>query len=248
MKLRHTLGLLCILSLSAHAEILSVHCPLGCPSNPKANDLVFTHIYALSNNPMTKFADWVAYEVNPINYGVSPGRNWNSDPLINESKTLEPSDYTGANSSELEADRGHQAPLASFAGSRYWYEANYLSNITPQDEDLNQGPWKELEDKVRDVASYEDPLYVVTGPLFNSEMNKLPKADEDHVVPFAYFKIVYNRKGAVGFIMAQSTERNDSYCSKMSSIRSIQELTSFELPSLVDNIKLKTELGCNNEH
>ncbi|ELE2163678.1 DNA/RNA non-specific endonuclease [Vibrio fluvialis] len=246
MKLRHTLGLLSILSLSAQAEILSVHCPLGCPSNPESNDLVFTHIYALSNNSTTKFADWVAYEVNPINYGVSPGRNWNSDPLIDESKTLEPSDYTGANASDLEADRGHQAPLASFAGSRYWYEANYLSNITPQDEDLNQGPWKILEDKVRDIATYEDPLYVITGPLFNSEMSKLPKADEEHVVPSGYFKIVYNNKGAVGFVMPQSSGRNDDFCSKTSTLGNIQTLAGFSLPSLKDNPELKAELGCRN--
>lgn len=48
MKLRHTLGLLSILSLSAQAEILSVHCPLGCPSSPESNDLVFTHIYVVA--------------------------------------------------------------------------------------------------------------------------------------------------------------------------------------------------------
>ncbi len=51
------------LFLPVKAEILSVHCPLGCPSNPTGNDLVFSHVYALSNNPVTKFADWVEDEI-----------------------------------------------------------------------------------------------------------------------------------------------------------------------------------------
>jgi endonuclease G len=51
-----------IYSAIANAEIRSVHCPLGCPSlDIKHNDVVFNHTYALSNNPKTKFADWVAY-------------------------------------------------------------------------------------------------------------------------------------------------------------------------------------------
>ena len=49
------------LFLTAKADILSVHCPLGCPSNPIGNDLIFGHVYALSNDPDTKFADWAAF-------------------------------------------------------------------------------------------------------------------------------------------------------------------------------------------
>ena len=102
-----------------NAEILSVHCPLGCPSNPSGNDLLFGHVYALSNNPTTKFADWVAYEVDVLNFGDSPGRKWRADPLLDDSETLEAADYKGANRSNLQADRGHQAPLASFAATQY---------------------------------------------------------------------------------------------------------------------------------
>lgn len=244
MKLSHALWFFSFISLSVEGEILSVHCPIKCPSNPESNDLIFTHIYALSNNPNTKFADWVAYEVNPINYGISPGRNWKRDPLLDDSETLEPSDYIDANSSDLKSDRGHQAPLASFSGSRYWYETNYLSNITPQTNDLNQGPWKKLEDKVRDVATYEKPLYVITGPLFNVAMKRLPKSDEDHVVPSGYFKIIYNFKGAVGFKMNQDSGRNDDYCLKVLPINDIRRLITITLPEFHENEDLRKLLGC----
>ncbi len=92
-QLKHTpiLGfvLMCMLALtqtSIAGDVLSVHCPPD-------NDLVFGHITALSSNPTTKFTDWVAYEVDVLYFGPSPGQ-------------------------------GHQAPLASFAGSHHWDELN----------------------------------------------------------------------------------------------------------------------------
>jgi DNA/RNA endonuclease G (NUC1) len=78
-----------LFSTTINASILSVHCPYGCPENPDGYDLVFNHIYALSNNPNTKFADWVAYEVNPVNYGHTPGRDWGKEPLLDENEILE---------------------------------------------------------------------------------------------------------------------------------------------------------------
>ncbi len=229
----------------ASAEILSVHCPVGCPESPAGNDMLFSHLYALSNNPETKFADWVAYEVDVVNFGASPGREWATDPLLNEDETLEAKDYTGARNSNLEADRGHQAPLASFAGSRYWAELNYLSNITPQDKHLNQGPWKALEDAVRAGVSYGKSLYVMTGPLYDQNMPALPKADEPHQVPSGYFKLVYNLKGdAAGFIMQQSAGRKDDYCVSAVSFAKIQAETGFELPALKDSQALYKRLGC----
>jgi len=228
-----------------HADVLSVHCPNGCPENPVDNDLVFAHLYALSNNPETKFADWVAYEVNPTNFGATPGRVWINDPLLNSDSTLEKADYKGANKSLLQADRGHQAPLASFAGSRYWSELNYLSNITPQHKDLNQGPWKNLEEAVRKAATYRKSLFVITGPIFNNEMPTLPDADESHQVPAGYFKMIYDMAGnSSSFIMSQSTQRKANFCDKRASADQMQAQLKFSLPSLKDNDVIVKRLGC----
>ncbi|WP_261844856.1 DNA/RNA non-specific endonuclease [Aliamphritea ceti] len=245
MKYPLLLAATALCSTAVSAEILSVHCPTGCPQNPAANDMIFNHLYAMSNNPKTKFADWVAYEVDVVNFGASPGRDWATDPLLDENETLEAKDYTGARNSELEADRGHQAPLASFAGSRYWSELNYLSNITPQDKHLNQGPWKALEDAVRSGVSYGKSLYVITGPLYEQSMPALPKADETHQVPSGYFKLVYNMKGeAAGFIMQQSAGRKDDFCASAVSFAKIQSDTQYELPVLKDSSVIAKRLGC----
>jgi endonuclease G len=237
--------LISVLSSSATADVLSVHCPLGCPSNPESNDLVFGHVYALSNNGNTKFADWVAYEVDVSNFGNTPGRKWTVEPLLDESNTLEAGDYKNASSSSLEADRGHQAPLASFAGSRYWSELNYLSNITPQDKDLNQGPWKKLEEAVRNAVSFRRSLFVITGPLYTADMPSMPKADEEHKVPSSYFKVVYDLSGkAAAFIMKQSAKRNDKYCEKRVSLSDLKADIRFTLPELEINQSIYTRLGC----
>jgi endonuclease G len=233
------------LSGSAGADILSVHCPLGCPSNPQGNDLVFGHVYALSNNPETKFADWVAYEVDVLNFGNSPGRAWKADPLLEDNETLEPTDYKSV--SDIDHDRGHQAPLGSFAGSRYWSELNYLSNITPQHADLNQGAWKRLEDAVRESISYRDTLFVITGPIYNQNSLKLPNADQSdkHEIPSSYFKIIYDDKGnAASFVMEQSTPKNADFCTKQKPITEIASKINSALPGLTNSSVVASRIGC----
>ena len=243
---RHFLALIIVFfgfSLPANADILSVHCPLGCPANPAGNDLIFGHVYALSNNPDTKFADWVAYEVSVLNFGISPGRAWKSDPLLDDNETLEASDY--ANVSSIDADRGHQAPLASFAGSHYWQELNYLSNITPQHKNLNQGAWKNLEDAVRDAVKFRESLFVITGTIYNDNALKLPNANESHEIPTEYFKIIYNLKGeAASFLMEQSTPKTTNYCTKHKVISAISAKIDFGLPRLSNSPSLAAKLGC----
>ena len=126
---------------------------------PKTNDMIIRDNYALSSNDATKFADWVCYVLDNeiISGDVKTKRNWKADPWLADNETLEPDDYKDAHSI-LQVDRGHQAPLASFKGTKSWSETNYLSNITPQKSELNQGPWKQLEDKVRDLAKEKKSL------------------------------------------------------------------------------------------
>lgn len=237
--------LLPFVAFNAVAEIRSVHCPLGCPSlDIPGNDVVFGHVYALSQSPKTLFADWVAYEVDVLNFGAGPGRNWANNPLIDEAQTLEPKDYSGAHKA-LKVDRGHQAPLASFAGSRYWPELNYLSNITPQKAALNQGPWMHLEQAVRDGVSFRNSLYVITGPLYEGDTVELPKADEDHIIPSGYYKIVYDERGnAAAFIMPQSSPRNTKYCNTKTTVAKIKAKVSYSLPKLTNSNKILKRLGC----
>ena len=130
-------------------EIHSKHFFYGYPyGTDKSNDLIIRDIYALSSNDETKFADWVAYKLTyDMTTGSGKDRDWEPDPWLEDSETLEPDDYKGAYNA-LGTDRGHLAPLGSFDGTETWYEVNYLSNIVPQKSSLNRGRWKQLEGAV----------------------------------------------------------------------------------------------------
>jgi len=233
------------LCFSAAADIRSVHCPRGCPSLLiKNNDVIFNHTYALSNNPKTKFADWVAYEVNVLNFGDSPGRKWGNDPLIDDNDSLKEPDYKGA-FKQLKTDRGHQAPLASFAGHQHWAELNYLSNITPQKSALNQSSWLGLESAIRDAVGFRNSLYVITGTLYQEKEDTLPNANEPHVIPSAYFKVVYDLKGnAASFVFDQSLPRNTKFCEQKVSNKTLNNMIKYSMPSFTDSIQIIKRLGC----
>ncbi|OEE65838.1 DNA/RNA endonuclease [Enterovibrio norvegicus FF-33] len=245
MNLPHLLSIPALfLSLSASANIYSPFCPLGCPEVRDGNNLVFTHIYALSQNPTTKFADWAAYEVDVVNFGPGPGRNWGNNPVLPEEDVLEKGDYSGAFKA-IGADRGHMAPLAAFAGSKYWYETNYISNIVPQSSALNQGSWEDLEQAIRDGVSYGESLFVINGSLYEKPMDDMPKANEDHEIPSAFYKVVYDERGnAAAFIMEQDTKRTTRYCDKQVSLQELKTRVGYSLPEIALSSAMKKRIGC----
>ena len=103
-------------------------------------------IYRLFQKGRVLAQDGVAYRLTRETIGTSASldREWQNDDLLAADETLEAHDYTGAYKA-LDTDRGHQAPLAGFAGTHFWRVTNILSNITPQKSALNQGPWVRLE-------------------------------------------------------------------------------------------------------
>lgn len=174
------------------ADLRTPACYKGCPIGPRydSNITIAREVYTLSYNPDRKMSDWVAYAVTPRTIGQSKERTWAADPLLEETEALEPDDYDGAHR-ELKTDRGHFAPLASFSGTPHWDTTNYLSNISPQRSTLNQGVWKQIETVVRYIAKrYHTTVYVVTGPLFEQPEAALPEADEYHMVPSGYWKVI----------------------------------------------------------
>lgn len=173
-------------------------------------------------------------------------RKWRSDPWLAQEETLEPnSDYKGSNKA-IGVDRGHQAPLASFKGSRFASQSNLLSNITPQKAALNQGPWKKLEEAVRNIVRTGRTVYVMTGPLFERTMASLPQADENHKVPSGYWKIVIVLEGkdfnVAAFIMDQESGRKDSVISKLVSVEEVEKRSKLDfLWELDDSVESKVE-------
>ena len=216
-----------------------IHCkhflhgyPYGTPST---NDLIIRDIYALSNNDDTKFADWVAYRITmrEVDAANTVERKWKPDPWLAAEETLDssPDDYKGANAG-IKVDRGHQAPLASFKGSVDAFQTNFYSNITPQKSDLNQGAWVRLENKVRDLVRTGETVFVMTGPLYEREMDPLPQTSVHHKVPSGYWKIISIVEGndlkSAAFIFDQDTPRRDAVLKHQVTIDEIEQKSGLD--------------------
>lgn len=248
------LAFICLPAPAYAQKVHIVHCLSGgCPTGmPATNDLIVREIYALSNNGDRKFADWVAYRVTRETIGTSDSldRAWKNDDLLNPGDTLEKDDYKDAKNN-LKTDRGHQAPLAAFAGTHFWRVTNILSNITPQKSSLNQGPWKKLETAVRDTAYQLKELYVVTGPLFDPNENKmkLPEADEDHQIPTGYFKVIAHKKSkrSLSFIFDQDADGSMKYCEGIVPLSEVETMSGLEIFPHVKKWSgdLQSALGCS---
>lgn len=224
------------------------HCLAACPRAPRGDQLVEHTLYTLANNANTKFADWVAYVVREDDIASGRERDWQPDPEIDESDTLEEGDYRGAHA-QYGYEMGHQAPLQSFGGADAWEETNYLSNITPQIGNLNSGRWGALEGAERRLAQrLHRPVYVLTGPLYERRMPALPNADEPHRVPSGYWKIVaLSDRRAVGFIFYNRVEESTPYCDEIVSISEIERRSHLDIfpgVSLRTVGDLSDEIGC----
>lgn len=114
--------------------------------------------------------------------------------------------YADIREGECGYQRGHICP----AGDNKWSfqaqkEAFLMTNICPQNGDLNQRDWKYLEEACRDWAKRYERIYIVAGPIFRSKRPKTVGSNGVSV-PDAFFKVVL-RLGenssdtkAIGFI------------------------------------------------
>lgn len=242
------LALISATVIADNPEIHSKHWLHGFPLGTSAsNDMIIRDIYALSANDTTKFADWVAYRLTPQEVwgSLDLERRWRSDPWLADAETLETGaedDYEGA-FQDRDYDRGHLAPLATFAGSVYASQTNYLSNIVPQKKGLNRGPWRILEEKVREQVEKGRVIWVMTGPLYERDMPPLPNADEPHKVPSGYWKIILRQDPqqlrVAAFILDQDTSGNADLVEHVVSVDEVERRSRldflWELPDVTED-------------
>ena len=85
-------------------------------------------------------------------------------------------------------DRGHMAPADDMKWSREaMTECFYMTNMCPQNNSLNSGAWRSLEQKVHRWAARYGELLVFTGPIVHST-HKTIGPEHDIVVPQGFFQ------------------------------------------------------------
>lgn len=240
--------LLLVLPFSQAADYRIGLCYRGCPvgANPD-NPLILRPIYALSFNLDYKSADWVAYKVSAGTIGIasSLARTVVADNFVPD--TLDNDDFMELDGTGLV--RSLYVPMVNFAGTPYWQDVNFTTNIVARSSALNQGAWYGLEWAIRNLVNREDLVYVVTGPIYRATpVAPQLLTSKPHRVPDGFFKIVVTEGGQVSaFIFDQEVPVYVHHCDLRSSIEEIEAATGlrfFPEADRTDFTVLDSSLGC----
>ena len=159
----------------------------------KNSQTVHHTYYSLGYQEETEQANWVAYKLTKSSLRAKN---------VKRERYFKP-DYSVSTRSAFFRDyknsgytKGHIAPAGDMAfNTRAMKESFFMSNISPQLRQFNNGVWKELEENVRDWAYTKDALVVVSGPLFYD--NDFKKIGQNRVgVPDAFYKILLDETKA----------------------------------------------------
>lgn len=142
--------------------------------------------FTLSYSADYKTPQWVAWELTEQETVGEEGRanSFLSDPEIRGAKAYT-ADYTNSG-----YDRGHMAPAGDMKWSRESMEDSFLlSNVAPQNANLNRGDWKDLEEKSREWAAQYGTVYIACGPIYDHP-NPVRIGNNKVAVPDAFYKVL----------------------------------------------------------
>lgn len=251
MKLRPLLILIAALSLTSVKVAAQGHrgknepvlnkCLLELPAI-KSNDVVLVYNgFVINYNGSRLIPNWVAYELTAeeVDGKVPRANGFSMDPDYKGRQAMR-EDY-----SKSGWDKGHMAP----AGDMKWsqtamYESFYLTNICPQNHELNSKDWHYLEKYVRDWAVKYGKVWVVCGPYLYAETYGTI-GERKVVVPDGFFKAVLRKDGndfkSIAFVF-ENNSRRQPLKSAVVSVNDIESLVGYDLfTNLSDKIEENIE-------
>jgi endonuclease G len=207
------------------------------------NDAFLVGWSDLRGNPL-----WVEYRLQPIPadapFHRRPERFTRDWRALN---SLGHDDYSGSG-----YDRGHLAPnyaISRLYGPTAQQQTFLMTNITPQRPRLNQKVWQRLEEVEIDFfAPRYGELWVITGPVFDQDIQRLPSTNRVEV-PDAFFKILAAPHGGPGgeakllaFVVPQTVKGNEPLDRFVTSVDHIEELTGFDFfPQMAPALQARLE-------
>jgi len=202
-------------------------------SNTSNTNQIIKHSYfTVSYSEKDEQPEWVAYKLTPksVNSNIKRTNDYRFDPLV-KTNSATPNDYHGSG-----YDMGHLAPAKAMSQNHTsMSESFYLSNISPQKKSFNRGIWKRLEGKVRYWASFNDSIYVVTGPILTDPIAHI--GDNNVSVPRAFYKTLLGFKNgkAKGIAFVFPNEKSHkSIFSFATSIDNVEKLTGIDFYENLD--------------
>ncbi len=206
------------------------------------SDRIITHKgFTLSYNYDWKIPNWVAYELTDVEVKGEVPRydKFKPDPMVPQNLSATTNDYKHSG-----YDRGHLAPAADMKwDEQAMRESFYLSNICPQNPNLNGGVWKDLEEQVRDLASQKGSIFVACGPIVTDTSKTI--GENKVVVPQAFFKVLLQEEDGkihtIGFVYENVSGKKPMSTYAMT-VDEVEEITGIDFfPSLPNKIEKKTE-------
>lgn len=172
----------------------------------KKGDVILVYSgFIVNYNNQRLIPNWVAYELTsaevdgqvPRASGFSMDLNYKGAQAMRE-------DYSNSG-----WDKGHMAPAADMKWSQQsMYESFFLTNICPQNHDLNGKDWQSLEKLCRTWAKEYGKIYIVCGPVvYNNKYGSIGK--QGVVVPDSFFKAILAPDGtsykSIAFVMENNS-------------------------------------------
>lgn len=192
--------------------------------------------YTLSYSEKHEQAEWVAYILTRerlVSPWVDRVDNFMPDLKVRTGSAT-PADYRGSG-----YDRGHLVPVADRSFSEEAMEETfYMSNISPQSRNFNQGIWRELEELTRNWAKKFKKLYVVSGPVL-SQRPKGRVGDNSVSIPQSYYKVLLDYSEpeikAIAFLLPNEVNYDPLYKFTVS-IDEVEEVTGIDFfPDLLED-------------
>jgi DNA/RNA endonuclease G (NUC1) len=142
--------------------------------------------YSLSYNRSKATPNWTAWRLDSTWIGTANNGDFDIDNSLPAGwYRVTPDDYN-----EPVYDRGHMCPAGDRTRTQPDNTATYLmTNIIPQLPANNQGPWVDLENYCRTLASQGNEVYVISGPHGN--IGTIGSTQQNRVVvPNVTWKVV----------------------------------------------------------
>lgn len=222
--------------------------------------------YITSYNFSTRIPNWVAWNLTSEHTDgkyTRKGVPYYSDdgsvagigfitPMISKNsyfmdlESIEPRQELNDWSTDYNMSHGHMCPAADCRWDKAAMNQSFLlTNMCPQDVNLNGGAWARLEDKCRSWANRFGSIFIIAGPIFWGK----PTRFLGHIaVPDAFFKVVLRIKPdvqAIGFIYP-----NDSgsygWTEQACTVDEVEELSKIDFfCELPDSIETQIECQLN---
>jgi endonuclease G len=166
--------------------------PLPACSAP-AQELATKAEFILCHSATLKVPVWTAYELKPNQQNHTPRPKQFHKDLDLTQESASNADYKHSGYS-----RGHLVPAEDITQPE---ETFLLSNAAPQNQSMNAGIWRQLENKVRKLAANSNALYIITGTFFASpEIESIGPGKV--AVPTHFYKVILALNGETKTVYA----------------------------------------------